>query len=312
MNVKRGAWRVGLLALLVVLSSGCGATAQKSDEADDTPAPGQDIDEDTGVVQDMGTGDDVDMTAAMCGNNTVDTGEACDGTDLAGQSCEGLDGFGGGTLACAADCTFDTSQCNAASTCGDGVIEGAEVCDGNNLGGTTCLDSQFPEPFTSGALQCASDCLSFDTSMCSTAPGALCGNRTIEMGEACDGGNLNGQTCVGLGFDGGSLECTSTCQFNRDACLGNGPMCGDNRAQGNEVCDGNDLQSQTCLTLGENGTGGTFACAAECGGCDTSGCTTGADGATEGDEVCEGTDLGAVTMSAGVPGRVFTGGTLGG
>ena len=45
-----------------------------------------------------------------CGDGTVDPGEACDGTDLGGASCESQ-GFKTGTLSCAASCTFDTSAC---------------------------------------------------------------------------------------------------------------------------------------------------------------------------------------------------------
>jgi len=55
--------------------------------------------------------------------------EACDGSDLAGQTCIGL-GFDVGTLACKADCTaFDTSACckkqcpSTRADCGDGCGE---------------------------------------------------------------------------------------------------------------------------------------------------------------------------------------------
>src|SRR5688572_31204334 len=44
-------------------------------------------------------------------------------------------GNDGGTLTCA-DCQFDTSGCY---DCGDGVINGAEACDGASLGGETCV-----------------------------------------------------------------------------------------------------------------------------------------------------------------------------
>jgi len=47
---------------------------------------------------------------AFCGNGTVEEGEQCDGSDLAGQTCESL-GYAGGTLSCNPDCTFDTSGC---------------------------------------------------------------------------------------------------------------------------------------------------------------------------------------------------------
>lgn len=45
-----------------------------------------------------------------CGDGTLQPGEQCDGAELGGQTCEGL-GRGGGALACAPTCTFDTSQC---------------------------------------------------------------------------------------------------------------------------------------------------------------------------------------------------------
>jgi hypothetical protein len=48
----------------------------------------------------------------VCGNNVKESGEACDGTDLAGQTCVSQ-GFGGGVLSCNANCTFNTSACTA-------------------------------------------------------------------------------------------------------------------------------------------------------------------------------------------------------
>ena len=35
-----------------------------------------------------------------CGNDRVDTGERCDGTDLADQTCVDVGPFSGGALAC--------------------------------------------------------------------------------------------------------------------------------------------------------------------------------------------------------------------
>lgn len=46
-----------------------------------------------------------------CGNNTVEEGESCDGTDLADKTCQDL-GHTGGDLACAENCTFDDSACH--------------------------------------------------------------------------------------------------------------------------------------------------------------------------------------------------------
>ena len=45
----------------------------------------------------------------MCGDNILDAGEECDGSDLGGATCNG-EGFAGGTLGCSA-CVLDTSAC---------------------------------------------------------------------------------------------------------------------------------------------------------------------------------------------------------
>ncbi len=50
--------------------------------------------------------------AASCGDNIIQPGETCDGTNLNNSSCP-LQGFTGGTLACASDChSYNTTGCN--------------------------------------------------------------------------------------------------------------------------------------------------------------------------------------------------------
>lgn len=46
-----------------------------------------------------------------CGNGVADGDDQCDGSDLDGQTCEGLGYTLGGTLACTAGCGFDASGC---------------------------------------------------------------------------------------------------------------------------------------------------------------------------------------------------------
>ena len=53
---------------------------------------------------------------------------------------------------------------------------------------------------------------------------SLCNNGFIEVGEDCDGTALGGQTCVGLGYDGGTLSCDATdCTFDTSGCVTVGP-----------------------------------------------------------------------------------------
>jgi parallel beta-helix repeat protein len=45
-----------------------------------------------------------------CGNDVIDSGEQCDGTNLQGQTCYSL-GYSFGQLACFGNCSYDTSGC---------------------------------------------------------------------------------------------------------------------------------------------------------------------------------------------------------
>jgi hypothetical protein len=50
----------------------------------------------------------------------------------------------------------------------------------------------------------------------------VCGNNIKETGEQCDGTDLGGQTCVGLGYAGGTLSCKADCTFNTSSCTTGG------------------------------------------------------------------------------------------
>jgi hypothetical protein len=99
---------------------------------------------------------------SSCGDGVVSLIEACDGTAFNGDTCTSL-GFGSGNLACAADCAaVDTSGCVALPTCGNGVLDPVEQCDGADLGGVTCQS----QGFDSGNVTCAATC-TVDVSGCS-------------------------------------------------------------------------------------------------------------------------------------------------
>lgn len=65
-------------------------------------------------------------------------------------------------------------------SCGDGVINGADVCDGYSLAQTRCEDLGFG----GGALDCNGDCAAFDTTECSNDIVAVCSTPNAAIDSA--------------------------------------------------------------------------------------------------------------------------------
>ncbi len=157
------------------------------------------------------------LPATMCGNGIIDQGEQCDGVNLQGATCLMLGFAGGGVLACHGfTCTYNVSGCQQAS-CGNGIVEQGEQCDGDNLYGESCASLGHG----GGQLYCSVFC-TFDVNMC--VDSMRCGDGVVqeELDEFCDGDDLNGMTCVGLGYQGGTLSCdTATCRYDTSMCWRN-------------------------------------------------------------------------------------------
>ncbi len=136
-----------------------------------------------------------------------------------------------------------------------------------------------------------------------SSTGRVCGDDVIDMDEDCDGMELGGMDCAGLGmgFSGGTLACADDCTFDTAGCF----ECGNDIIEGAEACDGMDLGGNTCET--EGFVDGTIACAGDCT-LDTSMCNSCGDDIADMGEDCDGMDLGGNTC-AGL-GMGFTGGTL--
>jgi hypothetical protein len=150
------------------------------------------------------------------------------------------------------------------STCGDGMVDVAEECDGVDLSGATCLSLGLG--FVGGTLGCTAAC-DFDTSGCMAPAG--CGDGMVGGTEECDGANLAGMSCASLGFASGVLGCTGGCLLDDGGCF----TCGDAVIEGPEACDGAATGGATCTSLGYGG--GALGCTSDCAMLDESGCVGG-------------------------------------
>ncbi len=128
-------------------------------------------------------------------------------------------------------------------TCGDGIVDRNEECDGENLGGKDCRSIGY----TGGSLICSASCM-LDVSGCLAL--ATCGNGFLDSNEECDCGisqDTMPATCHTSNLDEPNADCRSDCTL---------PRCGDgivDSAAGEACDDGNLTNSDAC----PDGVGGT-------------------------------------------------------
>jgi len=242
--------------------SGLGDTGSVSETATDgavnEESDGDDDNDDVGDESSDGAATpmtDDGPVGEMCGNDIIDGTDFCDGTDLAGYTCQVL-GFDTGELGCTANCAgHDLSGCTFYE-CGNGTEEKGEDCDGT-VGEATCAT----EGFDNGTLFCTPEC-EYNFDQC-----GVCGDRIISPGEDCDTEAPLMQSCIGIGLAGGNLSCGKDCLFDVSGCL----TCGNGNLEGDEECD-DDGESAVCdddCTGVRCGDGNANAAAGET--CDTSG-----------------------------------------
>ena len=155
--------------------------------------------------------DEGDLPGPVCGDEAIDSGEVCDGSNLKGYDCVSQ-GFDSGSLGCLSDCSgFDTGGCVSGPVCGDGTCDAEETCSG-------CpADCDGEQADCSSGETCE---VVFGSGSCIEAESSLCNNNLVEGSEICDGSDLNSETCVTQGFNSGSLGCSSNClSFDTSSCV---------------------------------------------------------------------------------------------
>ena len=226
--------------------------------------------------------------------------------------------------------------------CGNGIGEGFEQCDGNDVRGATC-PSITGVSSAVGEVACNPNC-TLDGRGC-TIPFGFCGDGVRRGFEQCDGADLAGATCATATGDPtstGPITCLPSCALDPSKCTGGGGggsagaggaggapgiFCGDGVRNGTEVCDKQDLGGATCASVSGNPSStGLLTCfpnctldASKCGppGTGGSGGSGGAGGGTgvqcgngvrEGVEGCDLTDFGGATCQSitGSPGATGT------
>ncbi len=218
-------------------------------------------------------------TADLCGNDTIDGGETCDG-DCPTQ-CDDMDTCTADTLSGSADACDAVCQnvaitscvdgdgccapgCTAANdldcdTCGNGVVDGAEACDKAIAAGmpgacpTGCNDNDActGDVLVGNADQCSAMCSNTATTSCVTGDGCCPANCTTANDDDCQlNGTIFGSACstdAECGVDNFCL--TEADQGNPGGYCSN--VCQANADCGNNAFCSGGICLPTCTTNAE-------------------------------------------------------------
>lgn len=148
----------------------------------------------------------------VCSDNIKNGDETCDGNDFGGATCETMLGANyTGTLTCDGCTIINTENCVLVPFCGDGLKNGAEACEGNDLGGKTCADFLFD----GGTLACDINC-QIDQSQCTHSSSSSSSSGSSGVGGS---GGAGGGSGVGGGMDGGTKDCPTVKSMTLEKCV---------------------------------------------------------------------------------------------
>ena len=177
-----------------------------------------------------------------CSNGYKDGTES--DTDCGGQ-CESC--ISGESCYLNADCQSNlcdpyTKLCIASTTCDNDILDFGE--SDTDCGGSC------PTPCSVGEM-CVTD---FDCQSAYCVDGLCaaannCNNGQFDIGEQCDSEtNIN---CELFGLASGDISCNGQCFIDTSLCLGDLGICGDNKINPGEQCDGSDLGETNCYDFGD-------------------------------------------------------------
>jgi fibro-slime domain-containing protein len=157
------------------------------------------------------------------------------------------------------DCDADPAACLPPGVCGDGKPGLGESCDdGNTTNGDGCSSMcQIEAPYWACTFgkPCIDvrDCAALvdagltdggDGGCVAPPKAAVCGDGTLDPGEACDDGNVTGGD--GCSFDCKTIEANYVCPTPGAKCIST-VVCGDSKITGAEQCDdGNTTSGDGC------------------------------------------------------------------
>ncbi len=239
MNVRMVLLLVGMTSCTLVPdpaydtgSDSSGATASES-SADTSTSQLSSSTESTSSESTSSDGGDETTDSGNCGNDLIDAGEQCDGTELGDQTCISQ-GFGAGSLSCEATCAgFDTTGCLA---CGDSPTPPGGQCPPvcSSCDETTCFIECLGKQVCTKTIECPAG---WDCDIACNGTQA-CQDVEVRCDDlhACTTHCTQTQACQGATIVCGAGPCTVECDDTEQECQGLSLQCGSNVGQ--VICAG--------------------------------------------------------------------------